>query len=294
MEVTERQVAGVEPARAEHDSRVVRLLDAAPDVGELLAAEDLEQARQALVVPAMPFSAGPWRPPAQDGLLGFLVLEGFIVRRVRLGDTSSSELFGAGDILRPWNEDADGLVPVDWKLTALSEGRLAVLDGRFTAGLARFPQMIYTLAARSSQHAQRAAVLSAIGHMKRIEDRLVVFFAHIAGEWARVSSEGIALPLSMPHAQIAEFIGAERPSVTTSLGRLRDRGLVMRQPDRTWLLSHDIAEAAALAARRRDQHELARRLQEESRALGAKAARTATRSAALVEEGRRQAPLREG
>jgi DNA-binding MarR family transcriptional regulator len=138
-----------------------------------------------------------------------------------------------------------------------------------------------TLAASSAKRAERVAVLAAISHMKRIEDRLAVFFAHMAGEWGRVSAEGIVLPLTMAHALIAEFVGAERPSVTTSLGRLRDRGLVTRRSDRTWLLSHEIGQAAA-AALQRDTVDEMRRVRSDSDALAAQAAQAIRRSRQLT------------
>jgi CRP-like cAMP-binding protein len=240
MTTTQRQT----PAAA----RAVRLLDAAPDLGDALVGDVLELARHSLVVDCIDFEIGPWKSPSQDGL-GLLVIDGFLVRKVDLGAASSSELLGPGDFWRPC-DDEDGLVPARSQFTGLSHGRVARLDDRFASSVARFPQVLPPLSASSARRAQRVAVLSAIGHMKRIEERLVVFFAHMAGEWGRVSADGIVLPLSLPHALIADFVGAERPSVTTSLGRLRDRGLVRRRPDRSWILAHAIGDAASASLQR--------------------------------------------
>lgn len=42
---------------------------------------------------------------------------------------------------------------------------------------------------------------------------------------------------------IAKLVGATRPSVTTSLGRLAARGLLVREGADVWHLSHEAHEA---------------------------------------------------
>jgi DNA-binding transcriptional ArsR family regulator len=277
MTMTQRQSDGAIVA-----SQAVRLLDVASDLADALPEGTRDFARGALVVEGADFAAGPWSPPPRDGLLGLLVLDGFLIRRVILGGAGAAELLGPGDFLNPWDEGTDGLIHVKSRLAGLSTGRIVVLDGRFAHALARFPQILPALAARSAQRSQRAAVLMAIGHMKRIEDRLAVFFAHAAGEWGRVSADGIVLPLAMPHSLVAEFIGAERPSVTTSLGRLRERGLVTRREDRTWLLAHDIGEAATAALWSSPIEEV-RSTKDASRALSAQAEQAIRHSRELLD-----------
>lgn len=241
--MTQRQIGTRLPSRA-----TIRLLDDLPQAADALPADSVEAARQALLAESIHFSTGPWQAPPTDGLIALVVLEGFLVHRVELGAATASELIGPGDLFRPWGDDHDGLIPARSRFSGLSHGRFAVLDSRSAAGIARFPELLATLETQSAQRAQRLFVMSAVGHMKRIEDRLILFFAHAASEWGRVTSEGIVLPLSMPHALIADLIGAERPSVTTSLGRLRNRGLVTRRSDRTWVLAHEIAEVALSAS----------------------------------------------
>ena len=48
--------------------------------------------------------------------------------------------------------------------------------------------------------------------------------------------EASPLPLPLTHRLLASMIGAHRPSVTTALGVLRERGLIDRRRDGTWIL----------------------------------------------------------
>ena len=48
----------------------------------------------------------------------------------------------------------------------------------------------------------------------------------------------IVIDLPLTHELLAKLVGAARPSVTTALGGLADRGLVARD-GRAWVLSHE-------------------------------------------------------
>ena len=53
---------------------------------------------------------GPWRPTTRSaqrrGDLGFLILDGLLVRETAIGRHATAELLGAGDLLRPWDHTA--------------------------------------------------------------------------------------------------------------------------------------------------------------------------------------------
>ena len=59
-----------------------------------------------------------------------------------------------------------------------------------------------------------------------------------AYRWGTVMPAGVALRLPLTHQLLAEVVGAERPTVTTALGCLKQDGLVeqIRGRDRGWLL----------------------------------------------------------
>ena len=68
-------------------------------------------------------------------------------------------------------------------------------------------------------------------------------FWHLAERWGTVGPQSISIPVPLTHDMLAKLVGATRPSVTTGLGRLASRGLLVRERDGVWLLSLDSREA---------------------------------------------------
>ena len=59
-----------------------------------------------------------------------------------MADHVSAELLGPGDLLRPWQTPSNSsLLPVDVLWSVLSPSAFAVLDRRFAAELARWPEV---------------------------------------------------------------------------------------------------------------------------------------------------------
>src|SRR5215207_2115557 len=92
------------PARAGYS-----LLNLDPELGALLAPERLAAARVEITVSVHRVAMGSWplRDPssAPTHHLGLLVLDGVVACDVVLENVISTELVGAGDILRPWSVD---------------------------------------------------------------------------------------------------------------------------------------------------------------------------------------------
>src|SRR3954470_2737823 len=60
---------------------------------------------------------------------GVLVLDGLLMRRVEMVGRASGELLGAGDLLRPWQDDGpSSTMPAETYWRALRPTRLALLD----------------------------------------------------------------------------------------------------------------------------------------------------------------------
>ena len=154
--------------------------------------------------------------------------------------TTSAELLGAGDLLRPADVDGDIAVPapaeVEW--TALAPVRVAALDEAFLAVACRYPAVVGRLLERAVSRAKALALHDAVTNLKHVETRLLVQFWHLAERWGRVTREGIVIELPLTHEMLAKLVAAARPSVTTALGGHADRGLVTRD-GRGWLLSRD-------------------------------------------------------
>jgi CRP-like cAMP-binding protein len=92
---------------------------------------------------------------------------------------------------------------------------------------------------RIMRRAHALAFHLAVSHLKLVEMRLLVILWYYADRWGRVTPGGVLLPLRMTHSMLARIVGARRPSVSTALGRLQDRGLVDRTDNGHWLLLGD-------------------------------------------------------
>ena len=185
-----------------------------------------------------------WGPPDPSGHFGLLVVDGLLLREVRLLGTSSAELLGHGDILRPWDIDGELDLPVPAEIcwTALKPVTVAVLDSDFLRQAASWPDVVSALAGRAIIRAKSMALNDAITNLKLVEVRLLVLFWHLADRWGRVGVETIAVPLPLTHETLAKLVGAARPSVTTALGALSDRQLLYRHKQ-TWQLSRNAEKA---------------------------------------------------
>jgi hypothetical protein len=80
------------------------------------------------------------------------------------------------------------------------------------------------------QHQRMLLRLNALGQ-RRTVDRLQAFITLLIQEHGEHSSEGYYLPWTLTHSQIASAIGATRVTVTRSLGKLRQRGLIYVRSD---------------------------------------------------------------
>ncbi|WP_028061014.1 Crp/Fnr family transcriptional regulator [Candidatus Solirubrobacter pratensis] len=227
------------------------LLDADPDLGALLSDTRREQATRELVVRTHRLAVGPWDVSrlavAAADHLGLLILRGVLSRELVVTDQVSTELLGAGDLVRPWpSASRTTLVPVRGTWSVLSLSMVAVLDRRFAAEAARYPELTAALLDRLSERSRRLATSQAISQLTRVDRRLLALFWHLAERWGRVSGDGVILPLALTHRTLGQLVGARRPTVSSALSELADRGELVRRRDGSWLLRGDPPDADAL------------------------------------------------
>ncbi len=160
-------------------------------------------------------------------------------------------------MVRPWQvHDPAQLLRVGVRWTVLESGRLAVLDRRFTALLSRFPEVNAMLIDRLTERAQRLAITQAISQLNGVDRRILALFWYLAERWGRVVPRGVAVTMPVPHRLIAQLVGARRPTVSTALGQLAERGELVRIEDQSWLLTGEpvgvpVGEAARVIRGRR-------------------------------------------
>jgi CRP/FNR family cyclic AMP-dependent transcriptional regulator len=185
----------------------------------------------------VPTGRWQWNDPPGPNALGLLVLEGVLMRKVAIDERSGAELLGEGDVLRPWQEDAEPATlraASEWRILAPS--RLAVLDEEFARVLGRYPELACCLMSRAIQRSRHLTVNMAIVHQARVDVRLHMLLWHLAARWGRVRGDGVAVPIRLTHSVLADLVAARRPTVTTALSELSKRGAV-RTVDEGWLLA---------------------------------------------------------
>jgi hypothetical protein len=221
----------------------VYVLDVDPDLAQGIPETEQREARQRSIARVLALEQNRWdlselaHPPASDWL-GLLVIDGLLVRRVKVAGRAACELFGAGDVLRPWDVDGDYdplAVTVDWLV--IQPADVAVLDRAFARRIARWPTISAELTRRIAARARHLSLIAAITHIPRTHARLLLLFWLLSERWGAVTPEGILIRLPLTHHVLAMLVGSHRPTVTVALQRLARDGLLIRRAHNRWLLA---------------------------------------------------------
>jgi CRP/FNR family transcriptional regulator, cyclic AMP receptor protein len=221
----------------------VSVLDQDPALAELIPADQRAQARQATGAATVDHPVGGWLAPlrvpeAQRGY-GLLVLDGVLLRRAGIEGRHAAELLGPGDLLRPWQGEAsETTIEVQWTWRVVSPARMAVLDPRWAARAAPWPQLGVELAARALGRSLRLVTAMAIAQQPRLDVRLWMLFWDLADRFGKVHTDGVHLDLPLTHEVLSHLAGARRPSVSGALTRLAEEGR-LRRTARGWVLAGD-------------------------------------------------------
>src|SRR4051795_671706 len=140
------------------DGSVISLVDADPDLADLLDEPSLERARREGLARVKRLSPGEWDAPAAheqaEHHRGFLVVEGLLSRTVNVLGRHCVELVGHGDVMRPWQWDDEGShvrAEVGWSV--LEPARLAVLDHGLVLRIVPWAQLGVELLNRGTRRA---------------------------------------------------------------------------------------------------------------------------------------------
>jgi CRP/FNR family transcriptional regulator, cyclic AMP receptor protein len=211
-----------------------------PDLAGGLEGERLRRAERDLIAATIVAFEGPWDPEAEAegvrGGIGLLLLEGMIVRRVGVTGRYGAELLGPGDLMRPWQHDGEDVtLPFDTTFRVIEQSTLALLDLRFAARAAPYPEVAGALIGRAMQRSRTLVINMAIAHYPRIDRRLLMLMWHLADRWGRVTPDGIRIPLRLTHQLLADLVASRRPSVTSGLQQLVREGHISKLGD-AWIL----------------------------------------------------------
>jgi CRP/FNR family cyclic AMP-dependent transcriptional regulator len=163
----------------------ISIIDADPELEDLLPPIDRERARRETRTRIRHLSVGDWDVAAAEELdshhRGFLIVDGLISREVEVLGRRCVELLGAGDVIRPWSWDEEGShvqAEVGW--VVLEPAGLAVLNHHLVVRMTPWPQLGLELFNRGTRRAHALAVSLAIAHHQRVDDRLLLTLWHLA------------------------------------------------------------------------------------------------------------------
>lgn len=212
------------------------------ELAESVPPADRARATATVLAPELLLPTGPWEtervPRSQRTSWGALVLGGVFARDISLAGHSSSELFGTGDLLDPWeSRSGEALLPTTKTWTVLEPARLALLDPDFLSAACAYPGLIAAIGERGARRCDRLGMHHAIAQLPRVDLRLLGLFWHLAERWGRIGRDGVVLPLALPHHMLGRLVGARRPTVSLALRELAERGHVRRREDGSWQLA---------------------------------------------------------
>ena len=224
----------------------VSLIESDQDFARAVPEEDRALAHRALTLRELQVGAGTTVLTTETGVVALLLLSGAVWREFHVGVARAPQLLPPGAIVLGEPDPGDLLMP-QCRAVALTPARLAVLDRRFLLAATRWPALATVLTARLAEQERDLAVQAAISQLPRVDERLRMLMWHLAERWGKVGSDGIRVPLRLTHATLGRFVGARRPTVSLALTQLRERGVLDRDADGSWVL---LGEPPAVEATR--------------------------------------------
>ena len=209
--------------------KVISLVDADPELGELLDERDYERARREALARVSRLSPGVWDAAAaleRDAHhRGFLIADGLMAREV---DVHGPALLRAARPRRRAAARGRG-TPRARTCRPRSAGpcsrrrRSPCSTTGWSSGSCRGRTLGVELFNRGTRRAHHLAVALAISHHQRVDDRLLLTLWHLAERWGRVTPNGIVVPLPLGHQRLADLVGRPPAVGDDGAGRAHPR-----------------------------------------------------------------------
>jgi CRP/FNR family transcriptional regulator, cyclic AMP receptor protein len=233
---------------------VVQIFAHEPELLQHAPQAEADAARHRTIVASLSLPRGDVTPSTlrSDPFdLGFLVLDGLMLKSVEVAGGRTVELLGPGDVIRPWRAaEEESPVRVAQAYHVAEPTRLALLDRRFEQDVAGWPGVVAQLLDRVAARAEALSIQLALAQLPRLEVRLLFIFWHIAQRFGHVEPRGVCLP-PLRQETLAEMTASRRPSVNGALARLRERGLIVAGRPGQWILTGAPEEAEEFARSQR-------------------------------------------
>ncbi len=224
--------------------RRVSLASVDPDLLAGIPERHMQRVARLLTVPHLRLARGEWRPvrdtAGADGT-PLLVTAGLLARDVRIADRVATQLLGPGDVVDPWIAAREGRPSQTVHWTVHEPIRAAVLDERFSRAACRWPCLSAAVLDRVSAMADRLAAQLAICQLASVDQRVVAVLWHLADRFGRVTPDGVVVGVRLSHRLLGQLAGARRPTVTLSIGKLMESGVLSRRDDGLWVLPAETA-----------------------------------------------------
>lgn len=222
----------------------VRILNIDPELGAGLDRSSFELARRRCTAELIVARRGSSWPAAVDAgaqanQIGFLVVQGTVLHRLRLAGRDAVELLGPGDFVRPWpaeDDMAELLNPSRWEL--LDDVEFAGLDSVFAEQARQWPELSVALSQRLERRLRSLMLRLAVARIRRLETRLRIVLWDLADRVGRVDREGVFVPVRLRQDVLGGLVSATRPAVGRALAELQQQGAVKRDR-RGWRLAGD-------------------------------------------------------
>lgn len=239
-----------------HRARIVRIFEHDPALLAGLDESARAEASRQLVACAVDLHKGEHDlgDLAQPADLGLLVLDGLVAREVGLGRDRQGwmELLGPGDVVSPRMSAQEEPLAHSYRWRVLTPTAVAILDGRFRLAVARWPQIASAVIEGVAAQSRRTAFLLAVSHLRHVDARILITLWTRGDRVGHVTPDGVVIPIPLTHDLVAKSVAARRPTVSTAVRHLDERGLLTRTGDGGWLLlgprPRDVEEAVARAA----------------------------------------------
>jgi CRP-like cAMP-binding protein len=227
----------------------VPVLDLEPALARGLPSAQIAEARAACTVPTATLDPPGWRtellPREHQDARQLLLVEGFILQRRTHYGQRAVEVLGPGDVVG-LRSGEPGRRPSP--VRALGASTFAILDERALRAAAPWPTIQQNLLTLALNRVTELADTIALMHLTRLAERLHRVLWRLAARWGEPDPEGRRLPFSLNQQDMADLVGARRPSVNAALGELRDARRLHLGPEGQIVVAEPFNEASAASS----------------------------------------------